>query len=414
MSGDRVELGLGTGWYRESTRRSAYRFPPLGERFDRLAEQLEIITGLWYRIRVRSRVQLRRQALPRRGEPQRPDRRSARTRRSSSVAPDRSARPPSRPGSPTSSTAPSATTCARPSRGSTRPASGSAATRPGPPLGRAPRGLRDHPGRVTRRAGVIGSELIRRHAAIGSPALVADRIEEQRKAGADTIYFHIYDIEDLDHIALLGAKSCAKWGSPVSQQATEKSAPPAGTIHPRRDARAAPRLGAHRAAPRPTARPRGPGRSSTRPGCATPTTTSPRAMRWCACRWWAGTRAPAWWSRSARTSSGSSPATGWSAPTSRPAASAGPARPGTRTCATRARTPGPACSPTVRSASTKATRTSAASTLGTHLPVRGRAGWACIKLPDDIPFEIGSLVGCGGDGLGLGRVRGGVRAGTPW
>ena len=53
---------------------------------------------------------------------------------------------------------------------------------------------------------MIGSELIRRHAAIGSPALVADRIEEQRKAGADTIYFHIYDIEDLDHIALLGAE----------------------------------------------------------------------------------------------------------------------------------------------------------------------------------------------------------------
>ena len=62
--------------------------------------------------------------------PRRPDRRSARTRRSSSVAPGRSARPPSRPGSPTSSTAPSATTCARASRGSTRPASGSAATRP--------------------------------------------------------------------------------------------------------------------------------------------------------------------------------------------------------------------------------------------------------------------------------------------
>ena len=48
------------------------------------------------------------------------------------------------------------------------------------------------------------------HAAIGSPALVADRVEDLRKAGADTIYFHIFDIEDLDHVALLGAAG-ARW-----------------------------------------------------------------------------------------------------------------------------------------------------------------------------------------------------------
>jgi len=62
------------------------------------------------------------------------------------------------------------------------------------------------PAEVERRAAVIGSELIRRHAAIGSPALVAGRIRDLRKAGADTIYFHVFDIEDLDHVALLGAE----------------------------------------------------------------------------------------------------------------------------------------------------------------------------------------------------------------
>ena len=62
------------------------------------------------------------------------------------------------------------------------------------------------PAELERRAAVIGSEFIRAHAAIGSPALIADRVEELRKAGADTIYFHIYDIDDLDHIALLGAE----------------------------------------------------------------------------------------------------------------------------------------------------------------------------------------------------------------
>ncbi len=47
MSGGRVELGLGAGWY--ETEHTAYGipFPPLGERFDRLTEQLEIVTGLW-------------------------------------------------------------------------------------------------------------------------------------------------------------------------------------------------------------------------------------------------------------------------------------------------------------------------------------------------------------------------------
>jgi F420-dependent oxidoreductase-like protein len=47
MSGGRVELGLGTGWFGEE--HTAYGIPFLttGERFERLAEQLEIITGLW-------------------------------------------------------------------------------------------------------------------------------------------------------------------------------------------------------------------------------------------------------------------------------------------------------------------------------------------------------------------------------
>ena len=47
MSGGRVELGLGTGWFEAEHRAYGIPFPPLGERFDRLAEQLEIITGLW-------------------------------------------------------------------------------------------------------------------------------------------------------------------------------------------------------------------------------------------------------------------------------------------------------------------------------------------------------------------------------
>ncbi|MGI5178249.1 LLM class F420-dependent oxidoreductase [Dactylosporangium sp. CA-152071] len=47
MSGGRVELGLGTGWYEREHLAYGVPFPPVGERFDRLEEQLEIMTGLW-------------------------------------------------------------------------------------------------------------------------------------------------------------------------------------------------------------------------------------------------------------------------------------------------------------------------------------------------------------------------------
>ncbi|WP_441962956.1 LLM class F420-dependent oxidoreductase [Mycolicibacterium houstonense] len=47
MSGGRVELGLGAGWFEAEHQAYAIPFPPLGERFDRLEEQLRILTGLW-------------------------------------------------------------------------------------------------------------------------------------------------------------------------------------------------------------------------------------------------------------------------------------------------------------------------------------------------------------------------------
>jgi F420-dependent oxidoreductase-like protein len=47
MSGGRVELGLGAGWFEAEHTSYGIPFPPLGERFDRLTEQLSIITGLW-------------------------------------------------------------------------------------------------------------------------------------------------------------------------------------------------------------------------------------------------------------------------------------------------------------------------------------------------------------------------------
>lgn len=47
MSGGRVELGIGAGWFAEEHRAYGIPFPGVRERFDRLEESLAVITGLW-------------------------------------------------------------------------------------------------------------------------------------------------------------------------------------------------------------------------------------------------------------------------------------------------------------------------------------------------------------------------------
>jgi F420-dependent oxidoreductase-like protein len=47
MSNGRVEFGLGAGWYEAEHTAYGIPFPTVKERFDRLSEQLAIVTGLW-------------------------------------------------------------------------------------------------------------------------------------------------------------------------------------------------------------------------------------------------------------------------------------------------------------------------------------------------------------------------------
>ncbi|HWD25278.1 MAG TPA: LLM class flavin-dependent oxidoreductase, partial [Acidimicrobiales bacterium] len=47
MSGGRIELGIGAGWFANEHAAYGIPFPSLAERFDRFEEQLQIITGLW-------------------------------------------------------------------------------------------------------------------------------------------------------------------------------------------------------------------------------------------------------------------------------------------------------------------------------------------------------------------------------
>jgi F420-dependent oxidoreductase-like protein len=47
MSGGRVEMGIGAGWYEAEHTAYGIPFPDPGERFDRLEEALAVVTGLW-------------------------------------------------------------------------------------------------------------------------------------------------------------------------------------------------------------------------------------------------------------------------------------------------------------------------------------------------------------------------------
>lgn len=47
MSGGRVELGLGAGWFTAEHEKYAIPFPDTRTRFDRFEEQLAVVTGLW-------------------------------------------------------------------------------------------------------------------------------------------------------------------------------------------------------------------------------------------------------------------------------------------------------------------------------------------------------------------------------
>ena len=97
MSGGRVELGLGAGWNDREHAAYGIPFPATGERFDRLEEQLAIITGLWATpdrraLLVRRHATTRSTTPPRCPKPvqrPRPADRDRRVRRDAHAAPRR-------------------------------------------------------------------------------------------------------------------------------------------------------------------------------------------------------------------------------------------------------------------------------------------------------------------------------------
>jgi F420-dependent oxidoreductase-like protein len=208
MSGGRVEVGLGAGWYQQEHEAYGLPFPPTGERYDRLEDQLGILHGVWT----------------------------------------------AEPG--TTFTYEGRTTSVRLDAESLRPAQ-----RPHPPIVLGgmggPRGARlvatyadefnvafipadvmrqrhdavrqvcEKRGRdpgtvvwstalvvccgrteeeVARRAAAIGREVaeLRQNGLAGSPAEVLDKLGTYAAAGADRFYLQVLDVTDLDHLRLLG------------------------------------------------------------------------------------------------------------------------------------------------------------------------------------------------------------------
>nr|WP_214405642.1 TIGR03560 family F420-dependent LLM class oxidoreductase [Pseudonocardia lacus] len=208
MSGGRVELGLGTGWYEREHAAFGIPFPASGtERFDRLAEQLAIVTGMWRTpfgeafSFVGEHYSVAENRTPPRPDPV----------------------PPVIVGGTGAKRTPAIAARfadefngALARDGAELAARYAAFERACADIGRDPGTARRSvvvpvacgasPAEVRRRAAVIGSELMRGNAAIGSPDAVVEHLDDLTGAGADTVYLHIYDIHDLEHIALIGAE----------------------------------------------------------------------------------------------------------------------------------------------------------------------------------------------------------------
>lgn len=206
MSGGRVELGIGAAWYEREHRYFGIPFPSLGERFDRLAEQLEIITGLW-----------------RTAPGQRFSYHGKHYRLEECASIPRPARlPPIIIGGAGRKRTPAlAARFADEFNSGMAPGSAerfAVFRRVCEQAGRDPKQVRlsttlpvccgPTQREAARRAAALGEPGARMLSlgVIGTTAEVAGRLAELRDEGADTVYLHLYDVTDTDHVRLLGAE----------------------------------------------------------------------------------------------------------------------------------------------------------------------------------------------------------------
>jgi F420-dependent oxidoreductase-like protein len=210
MSGGRVELGLGTGWFEAEHTAYGMPFPPLAERFEILEEQLDIVTGLWqtpvgqrFSYEGRHYQLADSPALPKPvQQPHPPVIIGGSGRRRTPALAARFAAEFNVP-FPTEEAFVEMVKAA-----------GEACEA----IGRDPATLPcsafivvccgADEAEFTRRAAAIGREPgeLRQNGAAGTPDEVAARLTSFREAGASRIYLQVLDVPDLDHIRLVAAE----------------------------------------------------------------------------------------------------------------------------------------------------------------------------------------------------------------
>ena len=209
MSDGRVELGLGAGWNDREHAAYGIPFPDTGGRFERLEEQVAIITGLWT-TPIGGSFSFDGEHYSLQDSPALPK-------------PVQQPHPPIVIGGFGAKRTPRlAATYATEFNVAFAPPPAF------PPLVERVRAACEHQGRDTSTLGISiantvvcgadDAEVARRAAAIGrtadqlggaiagTPAQVIDTIGTYRDGGAETIYFQVLDLHDLDHIRLLASE----------------------------------------------------------------------------------------------------------------------------------------------------------------------------------------------------------------
>jgi F420-dependent oxidoreductase-like protein len=210
MSGGRVELGLGAGWHQREHEAYGIDFPDTAGRFDRLEEQLELITGLWdtpvggrYDFSGRHYTIVDSPALPKPVQAPHPPVivGGAGRRRTPALAAKHAAEfnAAFRSVQETAGQFDRVrTACAAAGRD---PATLALSVAHAAVVGR-------DDAEVRRRLQAYGGDAdeIRADALVGTPAEVVDRLGRHAAAGADRAYLQILDLADLDHLDLIASE----------------------------------------------------------------------------------------------------------------------------------------------------------------------------------------------------------------
>jgi F420-dependent oxidoreductase-like protein len=209
MSGGRIEVGIGAGWYEPEHRAYGIPFPSVPERFERLEEQFRVVLGLWgtpvgklFSFEGHYYKLSDSPGLPKPVQTPRPPvivggMGKSRTPRLAALFADEFNAPFARPEDAKLQFARVREACEQ--------------------AGRDPATIRFSAAvtvccgvdevEIARRAAAIGAPVsqLREDGACGTPEEVVERLAQWRDAGAENLYLQIIDMSDVEHLRLLGS-----------------------------------------------------------------------------------------------------------------------------------------------------------------------------------------------------------------